>query len=304
VSAAPRRRPYTVPMRCTSVLAFLLLLPPAVLAEAFHFDWPVPAAVGVRATVDKDGSVSTAHYRIALSRAGDGELALTFDDFELVEVDGRDAAAIATELAPLTALTATLPALRLSAEGVFLGTSDPAAAVAQTLRLLPEDMPQATRERLAESLRSPAMLQLMQQKSGELWNAWVGAWNGLEIASGKSLHGQMPVKVLGRELTRHVRIEHLGEAVGFPGSMRLRMTTVVEGPEVLALVGGLVGQVAGKDGLPQAFDSARSHNVTEIVTRPADLVPRYVETVSEVVLRDGEGRAHTRRDSKEFWFEW
>ncbi|MEQ8662613.1 MAG: hypothetical protein RLW62_17520 [Gammaproteobacteria bacterium] len=280
------------------------LLAPLAAADVFRFDWPVPAAVDVRATVEKDGMVSTARYRIALAGDAAGELALAFDAFELLEVDGRDARELGAELASLGALTGTLPSLRLSTGGSYLGTSDPAAAIEQTLRLLPDGMPTATRERVAATLRSPAMQALMAQRSGELWNTWVGAWNGLDIAPGATLQGRQPVTVLGRELTRHVSIEHLGDAPGYPGSVRLRMTTLVEGPEVLALVGGLVDQMAGADGLPQAFDSARSHNVTEVITRPSDLVPRYVESIAEVVLRDGEGRAHTRRDRKEFWFEW
>ncbi|MEQ8494936.1 MAG: hypothetical protein RLW42_12085, partial [Gammaproteobacteria bacterium] len=276
-------------MKHLLLCGLLVALAPAVPAEAFRFDWPVPAAVGVRATVEKDGVASTARYRVALAAAADGELALAFDDFELLEVDGRDARELADELAPLTALTGTLPSLRLSTAGHYLGTSDADAAIAQTLRLLPEGMPAATRERLATTLRSPDMQHLMTQRSGELWNTWVGAWNGLDIAPGDTLQGTQPVTVLGRELTRHVRIEHLGEAAGYPGSVRLRMTTLVEGPEVLALVGGLVDQMVGQDGLPQAFDSARTHNVTEVVTRPGDLVPRHVESIAEVVLRDGSG---------------
>jgi hypothetical protein len=286
------------------LLAAFLFFAPVVTAEVFRFDWPVPASVGVRATVEKGGVESTARYRVALAPGDAGELALSFGGFELLEVDGRDARELADELAPLTALTGTLPSLRLSGAGDYLGTSDPGAAIEQTLRLLPEGIPMATRERLAATLRAAEMRALMAQRSGELWNIWVGAWNGLDIAPGSSLRGTQPVTVLGRELTRHVVIEHLGEAPGYPGSVRLRMTTLVEGPEVLALVGGLVDQLAGQEDMPSAFESARSHNVTELITRPGDLVPRHIESIAEVVLRDGAGRAHTQRDRKEFWFEW
>ncbi|MEX2482812.1 MAG: hypothetical protein WD928_18300 [Gammaproteobacteria bacterium] len=284
-------------------LGWLALLPVTGAAESFRFAWPVPVTVGVVSEVEKDGVASTARYVIELTAAEEGELALDFREFELLTLDGRDASepAIAAQFAPLAAVTAALPTMRLTPDGDYVGTRSLNVMLQRILALLPPDMPSSERDQLARSLRSPAMQNLIEQKSGEVWNVWVGAWNGLELEPGEELRGKAPIVIMGRELEQNILIEHLGAEAAYPGSARLRMTTLIEGPEVLALLGKLQHEIDGEAG---EFRSATSRNVTEVVTRAQGLMPYSAQSDTEVIVRDAKGRAHRRRDFKAFRFEW
>jgi len=288
-----------------TALVVLLLGAPGeyVGAEQFRFAWPVPAAATVVSEAEKDGVASTARYAIRLDTAEDGELALDFADFELLTLNGEDAREprIAAQLAPLAAVTAALPTMRLTVDGEYRGTRSLNLMLQRILALLPQDMDAAQRDQLARGLRSPAMQTLMQQKSGEVWNLWVGAWNGLGLEPGEELSGTTPITIMGREVAQRIVIEHLGADAAYPGSARLRMTTVLEGPDVLALLGRIEHETAGQSG---DYRAASSRNVTEVTTRAADLRPHRVQSETEVVVRDASGRAHRQRERKVYRFEW
>lgn len=272
-------------------------------AEEFRFAWPVPAVATVVSEAEKDGVASTARYVIRLAAADDSELALDFTDFELLTLNGEDAhePRIAAQLAPLAAVTAALPTIRLTPDGEYRGTRSLNLMLQRILALLPEDMDPAQRDQLARGLRSPAMQTLMQQKSGEVWNLWVGAWNGLVLEAGEELSGTTPITVMGRDIEQRIVIEHLGVDADYPGSARLRMTTVLEGPEVLALLGRIEQETAGRAG---DYCGASSRNVTEVTTRAPDLLPYRVQSDTAVVVRDASGRAHRQRERKVYRFKW
>ncbi|MGR8921538.1 MAG: hypothetical protein ACU85V_18135, partial [Gammaproteobacteria bacterium] len=274
--------------------------------DRFRFAWPVPASVTVEARVEKRDNTSTARYRVDLSPAADGELALDFRNFEFVTLNGVDAREpqVAAQLGPVATLTALLPTMRISAAGEYLGTVGIADMLERVLAAVPNDMDAATRERLDEYFRSPQVQAMMQQKSGEVWTVWVGAWNGVELAAGESLTGTVPVAVMSHDLVQNVLVEHLGPAAGACANcVRLRMTTVMEGPEVMQLVAGMVRELAGDD-QAGAFVSARSMNVTEVVTDPADLRPRFASSSAEVTLTDSSDQAYRQTDRREYRFDW
>jgi hypothetical protein len=280
-------------------------------AEVLRFDWPLPAALTVNAALAKKGNASTAQYRVALSTSADGELALAFRDFEFLTLNGVDARdpKVLARLGPLAALTGSLPTMRLSSSGEYLGTAGLEQMMKGFLGVLPEGLDDAQRERLDDYFRSENVQAMMQQKSGEVWNTWVGAWNGLDLAAGQNLSGTVPVSVLNRTLEQSVLIEHLGlapETANCPSCVRLRLTTIVEGPEVLHLMSGMMRNLGGEDGQlgVAKFVSARSMSVTEVVTNPSNLMPYYAISNTEVMLRDANDENHSQHDRKEYWFNW
>lgn len=276
-----------------------------VMAEQFRFGWDADAAAEVRSRAVKRGDESTARYRVTLSPRDNGEWQLEFDDFALLSVNGEDATtpAFQARLGPLAALTGTLPSMRLNARGDYLGTVGLDETTRTLLGALPEGLDESLRQRIVEQFNSDGMQRLMQQKSGETWNVWVGAWNGLDLDHGRTLTGTAPVTVVDRQLQQSFRIEHLGDERAYcEACVRLRLTTVVEGPEVLQLVSGLMPDVGGD--AARAFVSARSMNVSEVVAEPATLTPYYASSNTEVMLTSESGENHSRHDRKEFWFEW
>jgi len=293
------------PRQWPSALLALMLLLAAVpaAAERFRFDWPVPSAARVTTSLEQDDVRSTARYRIEVRESAPEELSVEFQEFELLTVNGADATApaLARELAPLVALTAALPALRIAGNGAYLGVIKLEEALARSLELLPPDLPEDTRARLQTHLRKPAMRSLMEQRSGEVWNLWVGAWNGVELVPGQSLQGRVPVRVMQRDIQQQVVIEYVGAALEYPGAARLRMTSVLDGARALGLAHDNGNGRGEDDGQGR---SALSQTVSEISLRPDDLLPFHVVSTTEVVLRERSGKAHNRRERREYWFEW
>lgn len=268
------------------------------MAESFRFGWPLPATVAVHAEVDEEGLASTARYVLAAGAATDDEITLEFRDFELLTVNGVSARdpARSREFAPVAALTAALPALRIGRDGSYRGIHGLNLMLERVLALLPSDLDPARRDQFARGLRAPATQARIGQQMGELWNTWVGAWNGLELNAGEVLQGKAPISILGETLEQQLTFEHLGPVAGYPAAVRLRMTTLIEGPAVLALLDRLDDA--------RTYRAASSRNVTEIVTRADGLTPYHAHLETEVVVRDAAGRAERRQVRKTYRFEW
>lgn len=284
---------------------------PAAYAEVFTFAWPAPGVVRVDAKMAKKGNTSTARYSVALNATGENDYSLEFRDFEFISLNGKDAQdpKIAAQLGPVSALTASLPSMLISRDGNYLGTFGIEQTMERLMGLMPKKFDESTRRRMGEYLRSPQVQAMMQQKSGEVWNAWVGAWNGLDLEAGQKLRGRVPVKLMNRDLEQSVLVEHLGPISGegaalCPQCVRLRLTTIVEGPEVLQVVSGMLRELGSRDPSELQFVSARSMNVTEAVTDPGTLMPRFVVSNTEVTLRDAAEQTRSQHDRKEYHFDW
>jgi hypothetical protein len=302
--SAPLKRPSLVLAVCLSLVATVSH------SEEFRFDWPLDVAVAVTAAVTKKGNSSTASYRVNVSAGDGGELELGFHDFKFLTLNGVDARErkVLAQLGPLAALS-SLPRMRLSLRGEYLGTRGLQDVMAAFLEGLADAPETKQREQLADYFQSPRVQAVMEQKAAEtsdIWNTWVGAWNGLELESGQTLRGTVPIKVMDRDLEQSVLIEHLGPAgENCPTCVRLRMTTVVDGPEVLQLVSGLLGELGGNNAATSGqFISARSMSITEVFTEAASLMPIYAMSNREVLLRDAANESHSQHDRKEYWFEW
>lgn len=301
---------------CKTLLLAALLLPlhaTRVSAENFTFDWPLPASVAVTATITKKGNTSTGRYTVDFRSHDSAEYVVSFRDFEFTSLNGMDATdpAVQARLGPVAGLTSSLPSMRLSKTGHYLGTTGLEQMMARTLELMPEAPGAEARERMQQYFESPQVRAMLQQKAGETWNIWVGAWNGLDLTSGQELSGAVPVRVMNRELTQNILVQHLGpvrgaEAEHCPQCVRLRMTTVVEGPEVLNLVSGMMRELGGSGGSRESakFVSARSMNVTEVVTDPARLMPRFAVANTEVMLQAANDETVSQHERKEYHFAW
>lgn len=296
------------PLRIAVLFGLVVCLIPA-HADEFRFDWPLPSSVLVKASADKRGVNSTVSYRATLNTVDDKELNLSFSDFRFLTLDGAsaDSPEIKKKIGPLLSLMSALPSMRISRDGEYLGTVGMAELTQKMLQSLPEDMEAKGRERLTQHFQSPQMQQVFQQKSGESWNIWVGAWNGLSLARGETAQHQIPVKTAGEDLMQQVHIEHLGRAASYcDNCVRLQMNTLMEGPQVLQWLGsmmrGAVGQGAGD--IFAGFSGARSSNITEIVIDPDGLLPYYAASVSEVSLTRPDGEPAKQQETKEYWFVW
>ncbi len=278
-------------------------------AEAFRFGWQDGFSAHVKAASRKKDTTSTASYRLVLEQLPEEGYALHFADFTFLTLNGVDAAnpEIAKQLGPLASITSNLPTMHIGADGAFLGTYGLDAMRERLLDSMGDQLTGEMRAQLKRYFESPKLQAAMQQRSGELWNVWVGAWNGLDLSAGEEINASVPIAVLGEAIAQSVHVEHLGPASNLCATcVRLRMTTLIEGPQVVRLVRGLLAEASrsAADAVETDFESARSFGVTETVVEPATLIPWYARLRREVSLRGEDGTENGTVDEKEFWFSW
>ena len=282
------------------------------MREVFRFNWTVPLSAVVKTKIETGGENSTATYVVVLSEINEDEFSLEFRDFKFLTLNGKDVGhpRVASQVDPLIPLLANLPTIRLSTDGEYLGTIGLETMFQRLLSLIPDEIDDRERHALVEYAESAKVRALMQQRSGEIWNLWVGAWHGLDLDPGRNLMGSIPVKILDQEIAQQILIEHVGAAQYHSCCVRIRRTTIVEGSDALRLFrrtnpiaqGGSAEKAGAGD--PTEFVSARSINVTEVITEPYNLIPRHVSSETNVSLRSVDGRDHVSTEKKTYWFDW
>ena len=290
-------------------LLVYMVCQPAVTAEQFRFGWDANQRADVKAASRKKGDESTVRYTVALETLPEGDHALHIYDFKFLTLNGIDATQpeIAARLGPLATLTSKLPTMHISENGEFLGTHGLDEMRQRLLESLGEEITPQMREQLKRYFESPKLQAVMQQRSGEMWNVWVGAWNGLDLAAGQEINASVPVAIVGQSLLQQVHVEHVGSATEYCDTcVRVRMTTLIEGPEVIQLVQSLVAEASQQGGetIGDSFQTARSFGVTEVVVEPSSLRPQYARMKREVALVSKAGEERTQQEEKEFWFSW
>ena len=280
--------------------------PPA--KQALRFNWPDGATAEVTERILKKGRHSTTHYRIATERDGDDWL-IFYRNFEFREVEGldlQDPRVVAALDQVATQAVGRLPPYRVSSDGRWLGV-DMDAFLAAMKGVLPDEMV-AT---LHKSMAVPGMEAMLDEKLGEFWRTWVELWIGMQLEPGESLDGAFEVSVLGRPLSIPATVEHLGAA---DGRVRMRASSVLEGPAAAAAVGTMALQfsesVDGDTPLPVSDWETRSDQMqvrrlstAETVTDPVTLLPTQAMLELRVtVIVDGE--KHERVEAHEWIFDW
>jgi hypothetical protein len=279
--------------------------------RTLRFAWPVPSRVTVTERVLKKGKSAVMRYDAVLSARQGGGYEVKIDQFEFLELDGREVpkGPLPPELKAATALASVIPVLQLSAEGEVVDVVGFEASVERALEQVPEE--QGMREQLRKVLAQPAMAQAMKQKTSEFWNAWVGSWTGLELAEGHEATGPVPVQLPSGPVESVVTVRHRGPDAAHKGAVRLELETVLEGEPFRKAMVGLVAQMLQGSGTqgkaPQDVDamlkSARRVSKVEAVTDGATLRP-YRVRMSQVTKLQVEGQEREQSEVHEYDFAW
>jgi hypothetical protein len=274
------------------------------------FGWPLPGNALVRESVARGGFAFTVRYRLRSEADGDGRVVRS-EGLELVEIDGRPAASgdEGRALDPLLeSIGAAMPAIRVGADGRYLGVLDyeawterAVAAVETQLRgETREEVLRALRARI-ELLRAKTMRPALERGAGERWEAWVGSWIGLAGAPGASVtrrtHTVLPWAPTGTEVELPARIR--GHVVRPATHVRVEM------------VGDLEPRVGGGDPLTGMLARAFGPEVEGLRARfgrgavldPATLCPLYVESRLRIV-RDAEDGPAGSEEVRIWEFDW
>ncbi|WNG32352.1 hypothetical protein F0U61_01080 [Archangium violaceum] len=280
-------------------------------APALRFAWPTPSRVTVTERALKKGKRAVMRYDAVLSARQGGGYELKLDNFQFLEMEGRDVTKGEQPpgLKAATALASAIPTLVLSSDGQVEDLVGFEETMERSLALVPEE--QGMREQIRKVLAQPAMVQAMKQKAGDFWNAWVGAWTGLDLAAGQERSGTVPMQLPSGSVDSVMTVRHRGPDADRKGAVRLELETVLEGEPFRKAMAGMVAQMAqgasapGK--APPDFDamlkSARRVSTVEVVTDGATLRPYSVRT-AHVTKLQVEDELREEREEHEYSFAW
>jgi hypothetical protein len=278
-------------------------------APALRFAWPVPSRVTVTERLLKKGNRSVMRYDAVLSARKGGGYELKIDNYQLLEMDGRDLTKGPPPpgLKEATALAGAIPTLVLSAEGEMVDM----VGMEEVLERLYKMMPEEQREQTRAMFERPGMKEMLKQSGGEFWTVWVGAWVGLKLAAGEE--GLVPgqVQLPSGPMESVVTVRHRGPDAEHKGAVRLELESVLEGEPfrkaMVATMAQMLQSSAPQGKEPPDVDamvkSARRVSSAEVVMDAATMRPysarRY--EVSKVVVEDKESE---RIEEHEYSFAW
>ncbi len=280
-------------------------------APTLRFAWPTPSRVTVTERVLKKGKRVAMRYDAVLSARQGGGYELKLDKFQFIELEGRDVSKgpLSPEIKAATALASAIPTLVISSDGQVEDIVGFEEAMQRALELVPEE--KGMREQMRKVFAQPTMAQVMKQKAGEFWNAWVGAWVGLDLAAGQQRSGTVPMQMPSGSVDSVMTVRNHGPAADRKGAVRLELETVFEGEPFRKAMVGLMAQMvqsAGPQGkAPPDFDamlkSARRVSNVEVVTDGATLRPYSVRT-AHVTKLQVEDQEREEREEHEYDFAW
>ncbi|MHC5065215.1 MAG: hypothetical protein ACYTG5_14705, partial [Planctomycetota bacterium] len=237
------------------------ILPPLGETIQMNFDWPVPGQASVKRRSSRtytgpgakpDREVTT-RFILQISEAPEGELLLLeHRNLEFLEFNGVDTTAPEVQgvVAPMAAqYVVGLPVIHVHPNGDYAGIGDWDAHMRRVEPMLLEMvdnalMEPAVVEGTLRLMRQPSFRVMAVQKSADPWNAWVGAWVGMQFEQRQPLEIEHMQPVGMTELPQKLVYIYEGEDSEYPGHARLRMTVEMEGRELASVVDGLMGQVA------------------------------------------------------------
>lgn len=247
----------------------------AAAAVTVRFDWVLPCRVPVVQDGRKRGRQSRITYDL-VARAGGPELVVALEDVRFVSFDGVPAreSALAGQLDQLERqIAAAMPTFRVDSGGAYLGLSDVDAAIELTIQLLEGQLDDDEKAKVEAMMRAPETRAMIEQKSGDHWNAWVGAWLGRELTPGQPLEVPLSTSVPGAAPIEVVTvIRHHGRVAGHPEAVLLSATTVIDGDQAIAMVLQPLRNMAAQMGQPpppdDAFESVRRETVVTVAIEP------------------------------------
>lgn len=285
------------------LLCSIALAAPA--ASPLRFDWPDVAEADVIASGSFGGYTSKAAYRLYAARGGDGDYLIEFREAHLLEVDGETVDQEDPD-PRLQAMLAVLPALRVDGTGVVTDILGFDRLLARMTAALPVEDP--ARGQLLDMFSSPELRQLLADRVTDDWEAWVGAWVGVEVAPGQTVEFTTETEAYGQLIPTSVRIEHLGVEGDDAKLVRLRLRSRMSGPELVKALRGALEAMSQTFGTPadeaERVQSAAKSTEIELLTDPDTLLPHYSLIEDRMHLEMQGEEPIEQRERREIEFRW
>lgn len=204
--------------------------------------WHPPCRVPAISDTEKKGGSARTSFVVVLAKDGE-RFALSLEQVRMLMVNGEpaDSPAMRDQLEMANALAAAaMPTFLVSASGEYLGVKN----LDRTLDALEKTLPDLS-GRVLEAMRTPQMRAMIEQKLGDYWKTWAGAWLGLELAPGAHVDQPQEIELPdGGSMKLPSRITHKGTIEGSGGLVLLERVQVLEGPEATRLMVDVVRSMA------------------------------------------------------------
>ena len=220
----------------------------SVKAEGLRFAWGLPASATITVTENQGGTQSKARYKLTASQVSADRVSIDFSDFEFLEINGQNAQTVQIP-ANVQALSRAVPSYIVSIEtGQLLEIVNFDDAIAAAISVLPQNDTK-TIEKIKQFLTSPQIRSLLYAKSGDMWNAFVGGWVGLDIPAGKSMNNVVDIPVGDAALATAVTYSNFGYVDGSKSLHRYSIETEQSGETLNNILNGVVQKLT-QDMLP------------------------------------------------------
>ena len=283
---------------------------PAPATGGLAFGWKVPCRVPVQQVTEKETSNGRIRYMLGVDAAPDGNLNVSIQDLEFLEIDGEDVTSpeMQAQLAPAKALSSVIPVMIVSKSGQYMGTRGLEEAIERILQSLGPAKSEELREMTGKIMRSPKIKAALSAKVGDYWRTWVGAWVGVELSSGQALDRNEGVPFVDQEIPLRYHYEHRGPAKGAPGAVLLSMTaTTLPGSGTVHTTADVWHDFAATMGLSlrdtPELDEVHYTVRLEADMEPAGLYPRRTRQETEIEVVVGSARRQAR-EMREDTFDW
>lgn len=252
---------------------------PSRAAPELVFGWKTPAVAAVVHERERDGLRATERWVLCARALGGGLMEVR----ETGHPDGQER-----------------PVLLISSDGTVY---DVAGLEPWLERMLEERG--ATHIR-AGRLNTPVMVAQLKEKYAETWHLWVDTWLNFDPRRGKQVV-EASVPFGETELSVPQAFEYLGRSREQPGLVRMRMRSVLEGPEVSRALSRMTLDLVQAEGLArdqvERLELRRTVEF-EILTDPATLMPRRVTGKSITAVTIAGHAARERVQADDYRFDW
>jgi|GEM_PF-6689066 len=289
-------------------LLLLVLLPSFAFAAPIPFSWPSSGAVGVAVESENNGQLRKATHRLNLSTA-DGVLTVAYADFALTEFGGQTVTPeMEPMLAPVIAASRHVPSFTVGTNGQVaeMGSVEPLLRALVPILRDRQGAPPDAEPQIRQMLDTPLFRAGLRRALEDDWNAWAGAWVGIDLKPGETGEAQVQMPVpTGGALPMTIHVEHLGSPDGRADRVRLRMTTAYPPeamPQMKALLAELSAQL-GADARPQDWTLSAS-SVVEAVLDPLTGRPDSSRFSKEFAVSHESFGQRRRAEWKAWTFDW
>ena len=300
--------PVNVSIITSIMLSAAYLFSNSVVANTFNFSWDIPSQARVKCSVQDRGVTTHGEWTLIAESSGSADqYVIRLIDYVVLDIEGvsPDQVQQIKNNPIMKAAQGLIPSFIVDSAGSVLETGSLLPLVDELVGAINDP---SVAQQVGNYLRSPTIQQALTARVANYWEIWVGAYVGLDINAGEKIEFSTPV-VLGEiEFPAKITIEHLGTERN-TRYVRLRVTSIYEGPEFESYMKEIILNMTGQFPLPAdqqdlTIELARKKTTINAVTEPNTLYPSKIFMTEEDTIKVQGETQQTRTKTNNCFFSW